>query len=116
MGFLKQNKDTNVECYKCNGNGIDRKGYIELLTVCKRCNGHGWVDWVAGVVKGSTHKPNVNRDILTRVAHQNIHLLRHKIIDIGMDTGFRLTVNVKTIDVNKMMLEGQPQLINLGGK
>ena len=117
MGFLNKKEDTNVECHVCHGNGIDNTGRIRILSVCKKCNGHGWVDWVAGAVKGSTHKPNVNKDMLIRVAHQNIHLLRHQIIDIGMDAGFRLTVNIEAMEIDQanQMMKTAAHHINLGG-
>lgn len=116
MGFLKQNKDTNVKCYKCRGNGIINVDMWKYLAVCKRCGGHGWVDWVAGAVEGSIHKPNTSKEIQLRVAHQNIDNLRHKIIDIGMGVGVHLVVNIKTIDYNERTMAMMPSLIKLGGK
>lgn len=103
MGFLNKKKDTNVECHLCRGDGIDRKEYMALLRLCQRCNGHGYVDWVAGAVKGSSHKPKVNKDMQLRIAHQNIDILRHKIIDIGMEVGVHITVDIKALKTEDMM-------------
>ena len=115
MGFLKQINDTDVECHVCNGNGIDKQGYITLLTVCHQCSVHGWVDWAAGAVKGSKHRPETDKEMQLRVAHQNIHTLRHKIIDIGMEAGFHLVVNIETINLHEHVMTMHPPLIKIGG-
>ena len=115
MDFLERKENTDIECHLCHNNGITTKGFMALLTVCHKCNGHGWVDWVAGAVTGSIHKPEINKQIQMSVAHQNIHRLRHKIIDIGMEVGFHITVDIKTLKTDGMIHPEFPKLMKPGG-
>lgn len=117
MGSLSTNENLDVECHMCRGNGIDTKGYFAMLTVCHKCNGHGYVDWIAAAVKGSIARPEIKKEIQINVAHQNINRLRHKIIDIGMEMGVHIIVNIKAIetdDITMMRPEFPKHLIKIG--
>jgi hypothetical protein len=94
MDSLDQSK---VRCHKCEGNGM-YKNYMGLLNICHKCGGHGSVDWVSAVVKGSNYNPDKNRNVELIIVKENIHTLRLKIIDMGMEVGMHLTVNIKTLD------------------
>lgn len=115
MASLKRNEDTDVECHLCHGNGIDKKGYVGLLSLCHKCNGYGWVDWVAGAVKGSIkNRYRPNEEMQFRIAQQNLHILRNKIIDIGMEVGYRVTVDIKTFNINEEIMSNRPKIIKTG--
>lgn len=117
MSSLNPNENLDVECHMCRGNGIDTKGYYAMLTVCHKCNGHGYVDWVAAAVKGSIRRPDIKKEIQVSVAHQNIMRLRNKIIDIGLEVGAHITVNIKAIETDDIMMirpEFAKNLIKIG--
>jgi hypothetical protein len=117
MGSLSPNENLDVECRVCRGYGFDTKGYFSMLTVCHKCNGHGYVDWVTAAVKGSIAKPDIKKEIQINVAHQNIIRLRNKIIDIGMEMGVHITVNIKAIetdDITMMRPEFPKNFIKIG--
>jgi hypothetical protein len=50
----KKEKQGIVDCPKCFGEGCDADG----LTICKRCRGKGYLDWV----ENASHRPDLRRN------------------------------------------------------
>lgn len=113
MDILSQNR---IQCPKCYGEGIS-KGHrrIELLEVCPKCLGDGYIDWVANVVNSRYRQP-VNKNSAVKVAHQNIYQLRTNMMDLAMEVGYRITIDIKKLDYgNDLMRTGPPSIIEIGG-